>query len=145
MNLYGCKNTTVIVKGKCNAVTISKFTCCSGNAHAHNAILVNCTKTSVLVDSVISSISVTNSPSFALQITGKAPTIQLDSTDSGQIYLSKDCLEAEITTAKCSSINISLPVEGEEDGVFNEHPIPEMFRTIIVDGKLVTSTVEHSG
>ncbi|KAL1947333.1 hypothetical protein VTO73DRAFT_14294 [Trametes versicolor] len=128
VNLYGCKNTTVIVKGKCNAVTI-----------------INCTKTSVLVDSVISSISVTNSPSFALQITGKAPTIQLDSTDSGQIYLSKDCLEAEITTAKCSSINISLPVEGEEDGVFNEHPIPEMFRTIIVDGKLVTSTVEHSG
>ncbi|KAI0637392.1 adenylate cyclase associated N terminal-domain-containing protein [Trametes polyzona] len=128
VNLYGCKNTTVVVKGKCNAVT-----------------LVNCTKTSVLVDSVISSISVTNSPSFALQITGKAPTIQLDSTDSGQIYLSKECLGVEITTAKCSSINISLPVEGEEEGVFNEHPIPEMFRTTIVDGKLVTTAVEHAG
>ncbi|KAI0831741.1 adenylate cyclase associated N terminal-domain-containing protein [Trametes gibbosa] len=128
VNLYGCKNTTVIVKGKCNAVT-----------------LINCTKTSVLVESVISSISVTNSPSFALQITGKAPTIQLDSTDSGQIYLSKECLETEITTAKCSSINISLPVEGEEEGVFNEHPIPEMFRTTIVGGKLVTTAVEHAG
>ncbi|KAI0781345.1 cyclase-associated protein [Trametes elegans] len=128
VNLYGCKNQTVVVKGKCNAVT-----------------LVNCTKTSVLVESVISSISVTNSPSFALQITGKAPTIQLDSTDSGQIYLSRECLEAEITTAKCSSINVSLPVEGEEEGVFNEHPIPEMFRTTIVDGKLVTTAVEHAG
>ena len=94
---------------------------------------------------MISSVSVTNSPSFALQITGAAPTIQLDSTDSGQIFLSRECLGTEITTAKCSSINISLPVEGEEDGVFNEHPIPEMFRTVIVDGKLVTSTVEHSG
>ncbi|KAI0713442.1 adenylate cyclase associated N terminal-domain-containing protein [Earliella scabrosa] len=128
VNLYGCKNSTVIIKGKCNAIT-----------------LVNCAKTSVLVESVISSVSVTNSPSFALQITGKAPTIQLDSTDSGQIYLSKECLDVEITTAKCSSINISLPVEGEEDGVFNEHPVPEMFRTTIVDGKLVTTVVEHAG
>ncbi|OCH90293.1 cyclase-associated protein [Obba rivulosa] len=128
VNLYGCKNTTVIVKGKANAVT-----------------LVNCVKTSVLVESVISSVSVTNSPSFALQITGSAPTIQLDSTDSGQIYLSKDCLGVEITTAKCSSINVSLPVEGEEEGVFKEHPVPEMFRTTIVDGKLVTTAVEHAG
>ena len=107
--------------------------------------IVNCIKTSVLVDSVISSVSVTNSPSFALQITGKAPMIQLDSTDSGQIYLSKECLDAEITTAKCSSINISLPVEGEEEGVFNEHPVPEMFRTTIINGKLVTTAVEHAG
>ncbi|KAI0948560.1 hypothetical protein AcV7_010454 [Taiwanofungus camphoratus] len=128
VNLYGCKNSTVVVKGKVNAVS-----------------LVNCTKTSVLVESVISSVSVTNSPSFALQITGSAPTIQLDSTDSGQIYLSKDCLGVEITTAKCSSINISLPVEGEEDGVFEEHPVPEMFRTMIKDGKLVTTAVEHAG
>lgn len=128
VNLYGCKNTTVIVKGKANAVT-----------------LVNCTKTSVLVENVISSVSVTSSPSFALQITGYAPTIQLDSTDSGQIYLSKDCLGVEITTAKCSSINISLPVEGEEEGVFNEVPVPEMFRTVIQGGKLVTTAVEHAG
>ncbi len=106
---------------------------------------MNCKKTSVLVDSVISSVAVTNSPSFALQITGSAPTIQLDSTDSGQIYLSKECLGVEITTAKCSSINISLPVEDEEEGVFVEHPIPEMFRTVVKDGKLVTAAVEHSG
>ncbi|KAI9056890.1 hypothetical protein FKP32DRAFT_1585029 [Trametes sanguinea] len=128
VNLYGCKNSTIVIKGKCNAVT-----------------MINCVKTSVLVDSVISSVSVTNSPSFALQITGKAPTIQLDSTDSGQIYLSKDCLDVEITTAKCSSINVSLPVEGEEEGVFAEQPIPEMFITKVVDGKLVTTAVEHAG
>ncbi|KAI0340134.1 hypothetical protein BDW22DRAFT_1360659 [Trametopsis cervina] len=128
VNLYGCKNSTIIVKGKVNAVT-----------------LVNCTKTSVLVESVISSVSVTSSPSFQLQITGSAPTVQLDSTDTGMLYLSKDCLATEITTAKCSAINISLPVEGEEDGIFNEHPIPEMFKTVIKDGKLVTTAVEHAG
>ncbi|CCM03686.1 uncharacterized protein FIBRA_05830 [Fibroporia radiculosa] len=128
VNLYGCKSSTVIIKGKVNAVT-----------------MVNCTKTSVLVENVISAVSVTNSPSFALQITGSAPTIQLDSTDSGQIYLSRACLGVEITTAKCSAINVSLPVEGEEDGVFDEHPVPEMFRTTIESGKLVTSAVEHAG
>lgn len=128
INMFGCKNSTVVIKGKVNAVTI-----------------VNCTKVSVLVESVISSVSVTNSPSFTLQITGSAPTVQVDSTDSGQIYLSKDCTSTEITTAKCSSINISLPVEGEEEGVFEEQPVPEMLLTKIRDGKLVTTVVEHVG
>ena len=106
---------------------------------------MNCTKTSVLIDSVISSVSVTASPSFAIQITGSAPTIQLDSTDSGQIYLSKDCLGVEILTAKCSAINVSLPVEGEEEGIFEEKAIPEMFRTTVQNGALVTKVVEHTG
>ncbi|KAL4068074.1 adenylate cyclase associated N terminal-domain-containing protein [Scleroderma yunnanense] len=128
VNIFGCKNTTVIVKGKVNAVT-----------------MLNCTKTSVLVDSVISSIEITKSASFALQITGAAPTIQVDSTDSGQIYLSKACLGVEITTAKCSAINVSLPVVSEEDGIFEEQAVPEMLKTVVKDGRLVTSVVEHVG
>ncbi|KAF7967661.1 hypothetical protein HWV62_33587 [Athelia sp. TMB] len=128
VSLFGCKNSTIIIKGKVNAVT-----------------LVNCKKTSVLIESVISQVSVTNSPSFTIQITGSAPMIQLDSTDSGQIYLSKESLHTEITTAKCSSINVSLPVAGEEDGVFEEQAVPEMLKTLIKDGKLVTSVVEHIG
>ena len=105
----------------------------------------NCSKTSILVDTAISVVSVTNSPSFALQITGTTPTIQIDSSDSGQIFLSKECLGVEIMTAKCSSINVSLPVEGEEEGVFVERAMPEMMRTTIAGGKLITSIVEHSG
>jgi adenylyl cyclase-associated protein len=114
---------------------------------------VNCTKTSVLVESVISAISITSSPSFALQITGKAPTIQIDSTDGGQIFLSKDCLGSgkngddgvEITTAKCSAINVSLPEEGQEEGVFVERAVPEMLRSVVKNGQLVTTIVEMSG
>lgn len=128
VNIFGCKNTTVVIKGKVNAVT-----------------MLNCIKTSVLVDSVISSVDITKSASFALQITGTAPTIQVDSTDSGQIYLSKACLGVEITTAKCSAINVSVPIEGEEDGVFQEQAVPEMLKTVVQDGKLVTSVVEHVG
>ena len=69
--------------------------------------------------------------------------IQIDSTDSGQIYLSKDSINAEITTAKCSAININLP--GQEEGVFDEQPVPEMFKTVVQNGKLVTTIVELSG
>lgn len=69
--------------------------------------------------------------------------IQVDKSDSGQIYLSKESLGAEITTAKCSAINVSLPVEGEEEGVFEEQAVPEMFRSVVRDGKLVTAVVEH--
>lgn len=93
----------------------------------------------------MASISVTASSSFAVQVTGTVPMIQVDTTDSGQIYLSKDSLTAEITTAKCSAINVSLPEEGEEEGVFTEHPVPEMLRTVVKDGKLVTSVMEHMG
>ncbi|GLB35392.1 putative cyclase-associated protein [Lyophyllum shimeji] len=128
VNIYGCKNSTILVKGKVNAVTIT-----------------SCQSTSVLVESVVSAISITRAPSFQLQITGTAPMIQLDSTDSGQIYLSKGSLGTEITTAKCSAINVSLPVEGEEEGVFEEQAVPEMLRTVVKNGKLVTEVVEHVG
>ncbi|PFH52429.1 hypothetical protein AMATHDRAFT_46293 [Amanita thiersii Skay4041] len=136
VNIFGCKKTTVVIKGKVNAVTLGS---------SYKYIRVNCTTTSVLVDSVVSSISITRSPSFQLQVTGTAPMIQIDSTDSGQIYLSKASLNAEITTAKCSAINVSLPVEGEEDGVFEEQAIPEMLKSVVKDGKVVTSVVEHVG
>ena len=118
----------MVVKGKINAVTIFACKSCS-----------------LLVDSVVSSVSVTNSPGVAIQVTGSAPMFQLDSTDGGTIFLGKDSLAAEITTAKCSNINVNLPVQGEEEGIFQEVPMPEMMLTKIVGGKLVTEVVEHIG
>jgi len=107
---------------------------------------VNCVKTNILTSTVISSISITRSPSFALQITkgGFAPTIQLDQTDSGQVYLSEVCVqqESEIITAKCSAINISIPEEGEE--TFAEKPVPEQMRSVVKNGTLVTAILEHT-
>jgi adenylyl cyclase-associated protein len=69
--------------------------------------------------------------------------IQLDSTDSGLIYLPPESLGAEILTAKCSAINVNLPVDGEEEGVFAEQALPEMLKTVVQNGRLVTSIVEH--
>ncbi|GAA6009090.1 hypothetical protein JCM10207_004089 [Rhodosporidiobolus poonsookiae] len=128
VNVFNVKSSIIQIKGKVNAVS-----------------LVNCPKTSILLDSLVSSLSVSSSPSFTVQILGKVPTILLDGNDSGQVYLSKDSLDTEIVTAKCSAINISLPVEGEEDGVFEEKSVPEQLKTVVVNGKLVTTVVEHSG
>ncbi len=71
--------------------------------------------------------------------------IQVDSTDSGQIYLSKASLGAEIMTAKCSAINVSIPTGSDEDPDYAEQPIPEMLKTVVKDGQLVTAVVEHVG
>ncbi len=71
--------------------------------------------------------------------------IQIDSTDSGQIYLSKASLGVEVTTAKCSSINVSLPIGTDDQPDYQEQAVPEMLRSVVKDGKLVTSVVEHVG
>ncbi|WVR03407.1 hypothetical protein IAU60_000398 [Kwoniella sp. DSM 27419] len=127
VHIFGCKNSVVRIGGKINAVT-----------------MVGCKKTSVVLDSAVSSLSITSSPSFEIQITGSIPTIQIDNTDSGQIYLSKDCMETvEIITSKTSAINISVPTG--QDGDFEERPVPEQLKSRIVKGKLVTEIIEHAG
>jgi adenylyl cyclase-associated protein len=90
-------------------------------------------------------LAISASPSFTVQILGKVPTILVDGTDGGQIYLSRESLDVEIITAKTSALNVSLPVEGEDEGVFEEKPVPEQLKTVVVNGKLQTSIVEHSG
>ena len=127
VNVFNVKSSVVVVSGKVNAVSI-----------------VSCNKLSLLVDSAVSSISITNSPSFTLQITGNVPTITVDATDGGQIYLSKTSIGVEIISAKSSAINVSLPVEGEEEGIFEEKPIPEQLKTVVANNKLITTVLEHS-
>ncbi|TIA98058.1 hypothetical protein E3P94_00612 [Wallemia ichthyophaga] len=129
VNIFNCKNTVVEVKGKVNALN-----------------MVGCHRTSVLLDNLVSSLSITTSPNFTVQILGVAPTVTVDATDVGQIYLSKGCIEAdtEIITAKTSSVNVSLP-DNQEDSEFVEKPIPEQLKTVVRDGRLVSSVVEHSG
>ncbi|GAA5878362.1 hypothetical protein JCM16303_002747 [Sporobolomyces ruberrimus] len=128
VNVFNVKSSIIQIKGKVNAVN-----------------LVNCPKTSVLIDSAVSALSVSNSPSFTVQILGKVPTLLIDGCDGGQIYLSRSSLDTEIVSAKCSALNVSLPVEGEDEGIFEEKAVPEQFKTVVKGGKLVTVVVEHSG
>ncbi|KAG8694265.1 hypothetical protein FRC09_009955 [Ceratobasidium sp. 395] len=105
---------------------------------SHVVNIFNCKNTTIQIKGKINTVTL-------VQITGITPTIQIDNSDSGQVYLSKQCLGVEIITAKCSAINVSIPEEGEEEGVFVERAVPEMLRTTVQNGKLVTTIVEHSG
>ncbi|WVQ74018.1 hypothetical protein IAR50_003599 [Cryptococcus sp. DSM 104548] len=127
VHIFGCKDSVVQISGKINAIS-----------------MVGCKKTAIVLESAVSSLSITSSPSFEVQITGSIPTIQIDTTDSGSVYLSKECMNTvEIVTSKTSSINISVPTGDEGD--FEEKPVPEQLKSRIVDGKLVTEIVEHAG
>ena len=125
--ISGCKNTTIILKGKANAVSID-----------------NSSRTQLLIETLISSVDVIKSPNFAIQVTGSLPTILMDQVDGASIYLGKDSLHTEVFTSKCSSVNIVLPPVGDEDDS-RECPLPEQLRTFVKDGKLVSEIVEHAG
>lgn len=116
-----------------------------------NALLspltVGCTKTSLLIDTLVSSLEITSSPSFAVQVTGRTPTILLDSCDSGQIYLSSTGLDVDLVTSKCSAINVSVPDSSAkaEEGEMKEFALPEQMTHKFADGKFRTEVMAHSG
>lgn len=119
-----CKNTTIRINGKANALSLD-----------------NSSRTSLIIDSMVSSIDVIKCPNFALQVIGTLPTILLDQVDGATVYLSKDSLATEVFTSKCSSVNINLPTEDD----YVENPLPEQIRSFVKDGKLVSEIVEHAG
>ncbi|KAK9431295.1 adenylate cyclase associated N terminal-domain-containing protein [Lipomyces doorenjongii] len=125
--IHRCKNSTVKIKGKFNAVTMNE-----------------CNSTGLLVESLVSAVDVIKSVNFALQVTGKLPTISVDQCDNGQIYLSKESIDVEIYSSKSSGLNVNVP-DDAEDGDFKEQPVPEQLLHRISNGKLVSTVVEHIG
>lgn len=127
VHIFGCIRSVIKISGKINAVT-----------------MVNCKKTAVVLDSAVSSLSITSSPGFEVQINGTVPTVQIDTTDGGQVYLSQECMDrVEIITSKTSALNISVPTG--EGGDYEERPVPEQMKSVVRNGKLVTEIVEHAG
>jgi adenylyl cyclase-associated protein len=130
-----CSKTTIMVKGKANAISID-----------------NSPRLSLVVESLVSSVDVIKSSNFALQVMGTLPTILMDSVDGAQVYLGKESMNTEVIYSKCSGINLNIidPAtergDYEEDGDYKEVPLPEQIRTYIgKDGKIVSEIVEHAG
>ena len=110
-------------------------------AKANAISLDNSPRTSLVIDSLVSSVDVIKCPNFELQVLGALPTVLLDQVDGATIYLSKESLKAEIFTSKSTSININIPVDDD----FVENPLPEQIRSIIQDGRILSEIVEHAG
>ncbi|KAI9688095.1 MAG: hypothetical protein M1822_001601 [Bathelium mastoideum] len=122
-----CKNTTLRINGKFNAVSID-----------------NSPGLSIIVDSVVSSVDVIRCGKFALQVLGSLPTILLDQVDGATVYLSPESLNTEILTSKCTAVNINIPPQADEDD-YRECPLAEQIRSYIQNGKVVSEVVEHAG
>lgn len=122
-----CKNVTIRVNGKANAISLD-----------------NCSRVDLLVDSLVSALDVINTSNFRAQVLGTLPSVQLDKVDSGIIFLSKDSLDCQVFTSKCSSINITLPPASEADDSV-ECPIPEQMVSYIKDGQMVSEIVKQEG
>ncbi|XP_008200251.1 adenylyl cyclase-associated protein 1 isoform X1 [Tribolium castaneum] len=124
--LFKCTDSTVVVKGKLNSITLD-----------------SCKKTSIVFDSLVSAMEFINCQSVQMQVLGKVPTISIDKTDGCQMYLSPESLDVEIVSSKSSEMNVLVP---KGNGDYTEYPIPEQYKTTVVPGKgLSTIIVENKG
>ncbi|KAI0997800.1 Adenylyl cyclase-associated protein [Podosphaera aphanis] len=124
-----CSKTTIIVQGKANAISVD-----------------NSPRLSLIIDSLVSSVDVIKSSSFAIQVLGSLPTILMDSVDGAQIYLGKDSLATEIFSSKSTGINLNILDSSKEEEDYKEVPVPEQIRTWIDEkGNVKSEIVEHSG
>lgn len=120
--VYKCEGSTIQVKGKVNSI-----------------VLDSCKKTSVVLDSVVSSVEFVNCQSVQMQVLTKVPTISIDKTDGCQIYLNSASLDVSIVSAKSSEMNVLVP---KADGDYVEYPIPEQFKTTY-NGKGLTTVISE--
>ena len=121
--IYQCNGSVINVKGKVNAITLD-----------------SCRRTGLVFDSAIASVEVVNSTSVEIQVQNKVPAFAIDKSSGVQLYLSAQCLEAEVVTSKSDQMNILIP---GPDGDHVELNVPEQYKTVVRNGALVTTTIEH--
>ncbi|CAL0326928.1 unnamed protein product [Lupinus luteus] len=125
--VYGCKDSVLQIQGKVNNITIDK-----------------CTKMGVVFKDVVAAFEIVNCNGVEVQCQGSAPTISVDNTSGCQLYLSKDSLEASISTAKSSEINVLVPGAGPDDD-WVENSLPQQYIHVFKDGHFETTPASHSG
>ncbi|OAA68535.1 adenylyl cyclase-associated protein [Niveomyces insectorum RCEF 264] len=133
-----CANTTVIVRGKGNAVTVE-----------------NTSRLSLVVETLVSAVDVVKSQNFALQVLGTIPTLMLDQVDNAQVYLSKASTSTKVFMSKTEGVNLNVlthPDGGgddndEESGDYKEVALPSQICSYFdtTKGELVSEIVSHAG
>lgn len=123
--LYKCVNTTIQVKGKINAITMD-----------------SCSRTSVVFESLVSTMDIVNCNSVEAQVTGKVPSMSVDKTSGCQLYIGKDALDTEIFTSKSDQMNVLIPGATPEDDLV-EIALPEQYHSTIKNGKVITEPNTH--
>ncbi|CAF2990888.1 unnamed protein product [Rotaria sp. Silwood2] len=112
--VYKCSNSTLIVHGKVNSITLDQ-----------------CTNVGIQFTSVVSLVEFVNCCQIKAQVMENVPTIQIEKTDGCHIYLSNLSLNTIFITSKSSEMTINVPFG---DGEYKEYPIPEQFKICLQDG-----------
>ena len=129
-----CTNTTIILKGKANAVTVE-----------------NTNRLSLVVESLVSTVDAVKSQNFALQVLESIPTVLLDQVDGAQLYLSKESVATRVYSSKSTSINLNVIPQGgegaDEDEDYKEVPLPSQICSWWDEekGDVVNEIVSHAG
>lgn len=113
--ILNCNNSVIKIDGRVKSVMID-----------------GCNKTAIIVQDVISTLEFVNCERCQCQIIGAVRSVAIDKCNGLNVYLSKDSLEAEITSSKSSEMNINIPNEAGDE--FTEVPVPEQFVTKIRKG-----------
>ncbi|XP_076276166.1 adenylyl cyclase-associated protein 1 isoform X1 [Lasioglossum baleicum] len=123
--MFRCQDSTLVVKGKLNSI-----------------VMDSCRKSSVVFDSLVSSIEFVNCQSVQMQVLGEVRTISIDKTDGCQMYLSPESVDCELISSKSSEMNLMVPKLG---GDYVEYPVPEQFKTTISPLGLTTIAINSLG
>jgi len=123
--IYKCERSVIKVKGKINSISVD-----------------GCKRVGVVFENALAQVELVNSQQIELQILGSVPTVAIDKCSGVQTFLSKDGLGVEIVSSKSDSMNVLIPdPAGGPDPV--EIAVPEQYKTLVKNNKLVTTTVEH--
>ncbi|PHH58629.1 hypothetical protein CDD81_5020 [Ophiocordyceps australis] len=123
-----CNNTTIIIKGKANQVTVE-----------------NSSRLSLVVDTLVSTVDVVKAQNLALQVLGTIPTVLLDQVDGAQIFLSKESSNTKVFISKSAGINLNV-ITGPDDD-YKEVPLPSQICCYYDDvrGDLASDIVAYAG
>jgi len=130
-NIYilKCKDCTVRVPNKCKSIQVD-----------------NCTKTSVQFTSIVSVFEIFNSQRVKIECEEAVPSVAVDKSAGVSVTLSRSAAANPPTliTSSITEMNLVIPGKTDEDDPI-EIPLPEQYETKLVNGKLVTEAVSHSG
>ncbi|KAI9901487.1 hypothetical protein N3K66_003304 [Trichothecium roseum] len=122
-----CNNTTVLIKGKANQVTVE-----------------NSNRLSLVVDTLVSTVDVVKANNLALQVMGTIPTVMLDQVDGASVYFSKESTTTKVYTSKSAGVNINILDDEDES---TEVPLPSQICSYYDADKkeLVNEIIGHAG
>lgn len=106
-----CKGVIIQIKGKVNAISVNL-----------------CEKVGVIIDKAISSVEVTKCSRCEVQVTDSVPIMNIDQSESTNVYLSASSLDTELYSSCCTALNVNVPGETAEDDL-KEIAISEQFVT----------------